>query len=63
METPRGRGLAERLLGLALAVFLAAWLIERAVHLIESVWVPLLLIGLIVAAGSVAIARWRNRYW
>ena len=49
--------------GMALTLFIAAWLISSAVGLITSVRTPLLIIGGVVAAAVIAWRIFRKRHW
>ncbi len=67
METPGGRGLADRLLGLAFSLLAAAVMVVIAVRLLESIWPALLvIIGIVGALGIAGLLIrhwWESRYW
>lgn len=58
---PVGGSWTGRVLSGALLLLLAAWAIQEAVSLIQNVWVGLVVIAAVVAAGLAFWNWWRGR--
>lgn len=56
-----GGGLPQRLLAGSVVLLLAAWALSAAVHLISSIWVPLMVVAVVMATAVAAVAWYRNR--
>jgi len=52
-----------RIIGFALALLIAAWLIVAAVGLIQSVITPLIIIGAIIVAAIIAYRIYKRKHW
>ena len=52
-----------RIIGFALALLIAAWLIVAAVGLIQSVITPLIIIGAIIVTAVIAYRIYRRKHW
>jgi len=52
-----------RILGIAISFFIAAWLISTAVGYIESVIVPLLIIGAVVVIAVILYRISKRKDW
>ena len=56
-------GVGRRILGLAISLFAAAWLISTAVGYIEQIITPLLIIGAVVVTAVIIIRIMRRNHW
>ena len=59
---PERRSLPARLLGAALLVLAAVWVLRLALHLLAEIAEPLIAIGLVAGLGAVAWRIWRSRH-